>query len=99
MPGPIDLTQVRTFIHLYETRSVTGTADALRVSQPTVSYTLGKMRRRFGDDLFVRTAHGLAPSGTADQLYEPLRAALEDIDRAMSAPRSSIHRPPPGSSR
>jgi DNA-binding transcriptional LysR family regulator len=85
VPGPIDLTQVRTFVHLYETRSVTATADALRVSQPTVSYTLGKMRRRFGDDLFVRTARGLAPTGAADQLYEPLRAALGEIDRAVSA--------------
>lgn len=85
MPGPIDLTQVRTFVQLYETRSVTATAEALRVSQPTVSYTLGKMRRRFGDDLFVRTAHGLVPSGTAHQLYEPLRVALEDIDRAVNA--------------
>lgn len=81
----MDLTQVRTFVQLYETRSVTGTAAALRVSQPTVSYTLGKMRRRFGDDLFVRTAHGLAPTGAADQLYEPLRVALEEIDRAVSA--------------
>lgn len=85
MPGPFDLTQVRTFIQLYETRSVTATAEALRVSQPTVSYTLGKMRRRFGDDLFVRTPRGLVPSGTAHQLYEPLRVALEDIDRAVNA--------------
>jgi len=85
VPAPIDLTQVRTFIHLYETRSVTATAEALRVSQPTVSYTLGKMRRRFGDDLFVRTARTLVPTGAADQLYEPLRAALEEIDRAVSA--------------
>ncbi len=83
MPGPVDLTQVRTFVHLYETRSVTATAEALRVSQPTVSYTLGKMRRRFGDELFVRTSRGLQPTGTSTHLYEPLRAALEEIDRAV----------------
>jgi len=85
MPGPIDLTQVRTFVHLYETRSVTATAEAMRVSQPTVSYTLSKLRRRFGDDLFVRTPRGLLPTGISPHLYEPLRAALEEIDRAVTS--------------
>src|SRR6476660_706654 len=85
MPGPIDLTQVRTFVHLYETRAVTATAEAMRVSQPTVSYTLSKLRRRFGDDLFVRTPRGLLPTGISPHLYAPLRAALEEIDRAVSS--------------
>jgi DNA-binding transcriptional LysR family regulator len=85
VPGPIDLTQVRTFVHLYESRSVTATAEALSVTQPTVSYTLGKLRRRFDDDLFVRTATGLQPTGTSSRLYEPLRTALAEIDRAVSS--------------
>lgn len=85
MAGPIDLTQVRTFVQLYETRSVTATAEALQVTQPTVSYTLAKLRRRFGDDLFVRTAEGMLPTDTCTQLYEPLRTALAEIDRAVSS--------------
>lgn len=85
MTSPIEFTQVRTFVRLFETRSVTATAKALQVSQPTVSYTLNKLRRRFGDDLFVRAPEGLKPTGTSRQLYEPLRAALEEIDRAVSA--------------
>ncbi len=79
---PIDLVQVRTFVHLYETRSVTATAELLHVTQPTVSYTLAKLRRRFGEELFVRTAQGLAPTPAATELYEPFRSALETIDRA-----------------
>lgn len=84
MASPIEFTQVRTFVRLFETRSVTATAKALQVSQPTVSYTLNKLRRRFSDDLFVRTPEGLKPTDTSRQLYEPLRAALEEIDRAVS---------------
>lgn len=80
--GPIDLVQVRTFVHLYETRSVTATAELMHVTQPSVSYTLGKLRRRFGEELFVRTPDGLQPTAAAADLYEPFRSALETIDRA-----------------
>jgi DNA-binding transcriptional LysR family regulator len=79
--GPIDLVQVRTFVHLYDTRSVTAAAELLHVTQPSVSYTLGKLRRRFGEELFVRTAQGLEPTPTATELYEPFRSALETLDR------------------
>ncbi|GAA2138041.1 LysR family transcriptional regulator [Nocardioides koreensis] len=82
MAAPIDLVQVRTFVHLYETRSVTATAELLHVTQPTVSYTLGKLRRRFDEELFVRTPQGLEPTPTATELYEPFRSAVETIDRA-----------------
>lgn len=83
MESPVDLGHVRTFVHLYETRSVTATAHLLHVTQPTVSYTLSKLRRRFDEELFVRTHTGLAPTAAATALYEPLRAALEKIDRAV----------------
>lgn len=84
----IDLVEVRTFVHLYETRSVTATAERLHVTQPTVSYTLAKLRRRFGEELFVRTAQGLEPTPAAAGLYAPLRAGLETIERAVAPPRA-----------
>ena len=83
MASPIDLNQVRTFVHLYETRSVTATSRLLHVSQPTVSYTLQKLRRHFGEELFVRSARGLKPTPAATRLYEPLSVAIADIDRAV----------------
>ncbi|MFC4783922.1 LysR family transcriptional regulator [Nocardioides sp. MAHUQ-72] len=82
MNRPIDLVQVRTFVHLYETRSVTATAELMHVAQPSVSYQLGKLRRRFAEELFVRTSHGLEPTAAATGLYEPFRSALDTIDRA-----------------
>ncbi len=85
MTGPIDLVQVRTFVHLYETRSVTATAELLHVTQPSVSYTLGKLRRRFDERLFVRTPRGLEPTPAATELYEPFRSALATLDRATGA--------------
>lgn len=86
MSGQIDLVQVRTFVHLFETRSVTATAELMHVTQPTVSYTLGKLRRRFADELFVRTRDGLEPTPSATELYEPFSSALETLDRAAGPP-------------
>ncbi|MEV6831167.1 LysR family transcriptional regulator [Amycolatopsis sp. NPDC051102] len=79
-----DLNLVRTFVLLYETRSVTATAEALHVTQPTISYSLQKLRRRFSDELFRRTGGGLAPTTTARTLYEPLHSALSEIEAAVS---------------
>ncbi len=79
-----DLNLVRVFVLLYETRSVTATADAVHVSQPTVSYSLAKLRRHFGDELFRRSGHGLSPTAAADRLYEPLRQSLATIQQAIS---------------
>jgi DNA-binding transcriptional LysR family regulator len=79
-----DLNLVRVFVLLYETRSVTATAEAVHVSQPTVSYSLAKLRRHFGDELFRRSGHGLSPTAAADRLYEPLRQSLAEIQQAIT---------------
>jgi DNA-binding transcriptional LysR family regulator len=79
-----DLNLVRVFVLLYETRSVTATAQAVHVSQPTVSYSLAKLRRHFGDELFRRSAGGLSPTAAAERLYDPLRQSLDGIQRAVS---------------
>jgi DNA-binding transcriptional LysR family regulator len=84
MMRDFDLNLVRTFVLLYETRSVTATAEALHVTQPTISYSLQKLRRRFSDELFRRTGGGLVPTTTARALYEPLHGALSGIETAVS---------------
>lgn len=84
MPLP-DLNQLRTFVVLYELRSLTATADRLHVTQPTVSYTLRQLRQRFGDDLFHREGHVMVPTPRAQQLFGPLHEALSQIDATVNA--------------
>lgn len=84
MAAEFDLNLVRTFVLLYETRSATAAAELLGVTQPTVSYGLGKLRRRLRDELFVRGPGGLVPSSEAERLYPPLRAAIADMDGTLS---------------
>ncbi|WP_039828621.1 LysR family transcriptional regulator [Nocardia testacea] len=85
MTSDVDLNLVRTFVLLYETRSVTAAADLLGVTQPTVSYGLGKLRRRLDDELFVRGPGGLVPTSESERLYPPLRAALAEVTETLGA--------------
>lgn len=85
MAERFDLNLVRIFVLLYETRSVTAAADLIGVSQPTVSYSLGKLRRRLHDQLFVRGPGGLIPTSEAERLYPPLRAAVAEVDETLGA--------------
>lgn len=79
-----DLNQLRTLVSLYELRSVTAVADHLHVTQPTVSYTLKRLRERFDDELFRREGHDMVPTAKATQLFGPIHAALSQIDATVS---------------
>jgi DNA-binding transcriptional LysR family regulator len=79
-----DLNQLRTFVVLYELRSVTAVAQRLHVTQPTVSYTLRRLRARFGDELFRREGHDMVPTAKATQLFGPLHEALAQIEATVN---------------
>lgn len=69
---------------LHQTRSVTRTAQALALSQPTVSIGLAKLRVQFNDSLFVRTADGMQPTPHADALIVQVRQALAALRQLSS---------------
>lgn len=79
-----DLNQLRTFVVLYELRSVTATAERLHVTQPTVSYTLRRLRDRFDDELFRREGHDMVPTAKATALFGPLHESLAQIDATVT---------------
>lgn len=78
-----DMNLMRTFLVVYETRSVTEAADLLFVSQPSVSYALSKLRRLFADQLFHRGASGFEATPAADRLYPQMRQAIQAMDMAV----------------
>ena len=51
-------------------------AETLGISQPAVSNSLAKLRKLFGDELFLRTPRGMEPTPFADQLAESVSYAL-----------------------
>ena len=80
----IDLDLLRTFVAIYERRSLTRAAGALNVTQPSVSYALGRLRGELGDPLFVRSARGMTPTARAEQLYTVARSSIDAIDDVVA---------------
>lgn len=80
----VDLNLLKAFVLLYETRSVTRTADTLCLTQPSVSHSLRRLRRQFDDELFLRTSQGLTPTELANRMYPQLHQALEVIEETVS---------------
>lgn len=80
----LDLNLLVVFNQLLIERRVSKVAENLGVSQPAVSNALAKLRRLFGDDLFLRTPTGMAPTPFADQLAESVSAALAMIHSGVN---------------
>lgn len=64
------------FDEIHRTGSMTRAAERLDLAQPTSSIWLAKLRRAWGDPLFVRTSTGMRPTPRADALIGPAREAL-----------------------
>ncbi|MBK6715735.1 MAG: LysR family transcriptional regulator [Burkholderiales bacterium] len=80
----IDLNQLVLFQQLMVERRVSKVAENLGLSQPAVSNSLARLRRLFGDDLFVRTPTGMMPTPFAEQLAEPIGYALGMIHSGLN---------------
>ena len=81
----LDLNLLRTFLEIYEARSVTRAAQELSLTQPTVSHSLARLRTQLGDPLFVRGPGGLQPTARADELFQVFRSAVDDVDGAVDS--------------
>jgi DNA-binding transcriptional LysR family regulator len=80
----LDLNLLVVFNQLLVERRVSKVADNLGVSQPAVSNSLAKLRRLFGDELFLRTPKGMEPTPFADQLAESVGYALAMIHSGVN---------------
>jgi DNA-binding transcriptional LysR family regulator len=90
-----DLNLIKTFIAIYETRSVSAAAKRLNITQPSVSYSLNRLRDLLRDPLFSRTRDGMVPTFNATQLFTAFKSGLETIEAAISStrefnPRASV---------
>lgn len=73
----MDLKLLTVFDEVYKTRSVSRAGENLGIAQSSISIALARLRRHFGDPLFVRTSDGMLPTPHATSLVEPVRQALE----------------------
>jgi DNA-binding transcriptional LysR family regulator len=79
----LDLRHLRIFLAVYAMRNVTRAADAVGLSQSSVSVVLSQLREHYGDPLFVRTSDGMKPTPRAEQLVPPVRQALQMLEQSL----------------
>lgn len=79
-----DLHLLACFDALAACGNVSKAARMLDMTQPAMSNALARLRRKFGDDLFLRTRNGVTPTPKALDLVEPVRNVLRDMESIMS---------------
>ena len=80
----VDLNLLRVFDAVLRERGVTPAGTLLGLTQPAVSNALARLRKVFGDALFVRTASGMDATPFARELAEPVRQALALLESALA---------------
>src|SRR3954449_11497536 len=78
-----DLNLLLVFEAILRERSVTKAGERLEPSQPAMSHALNRLRWLLKDQLFVRTPDGMVPTPRADELTQPVRRALSDLQSAL----------------
>ena len=62
--------QIEVFYNIYRYKSMTAAASELKVSQPSISKTLGVIEKNLGFKLFIRKGKFLDPTDEAKELFE-----------------------------
>ncbi len=78
----LNLEWFRTFKTIYETGSLTATAQQLYISQPGVSLHLNSLETYVGYKLFDRAARKMVPTERAKMLYNHILEALNRLELA-----------------
>lgn len=81
----IDLSLIKVFIIVYETKNISHAAERLNLSQPSVTYNLNRLRRFLNDPLFERDKFGVKPTKLAQSLYPSFSQSIAEIEIAISA--------------
>ena len=81
----LDLNLLRLLRVVVETQNTSVAAEKLGISQTSVSRGMAKLRETFGDQLFIRKAHGVEPSELAEKLAEAAEHMLTPFSQVLEA--------------
>ncbi|HEX6136937.1 MAG TPA: LysR family transcriptional regulator [Casimicrobiaceae bacterium] len=79
----LDLNLLVAFDAIVKERNITLAAQRIGLSQPAMSSALGRLRKTFNDQLFVRTGSGMQPTPYAQLLAPPIQRACELIATSL----------------
>jgi len=82
----LDLNLLRVFDAVMAEGSLTRAAERLAMTQPAASHALKRLHAAVGEELLLRTAFGMRPTARAETLWPQVRAALAQLQGALSPP-------------
>lgn len=82
------LVQLRTFVEVYRTGSISRAAAALNLSQPAASAHIQALEQLAEQKLFVRKPRGVVPTPAAQELAQQVSLHFDAIERKLS----SVHK-------
>ena len=83
-----ELADLKAVMALIEHGTVTRAAQALGTTQSALSYQLDRMRKRFGDALFVRIGNRMAATPFTQRLAEPAARVLRIMETEINSLQS-----------
>ncbi|MHA6264350.1 LysR family transcriptional regulator [Arenibacterium sp. CAU 1754] len=86
-PLSVDFAALRTLRMVHALGSFSRAAETLGITQSTVSYTIDRLRRIFGDPLFVRQGGGTVPTDRCNEIVSTA-ARMTDEFSAILEPRA-----------
>jgi DNA-binding transcriptional LysR family regulator len=82
----MDLRKISYFFAVIEHRNLSGAAQALRVSQPTLSRQMQAFETSFKTPLFVRSGRGMTPTEAGRRLHE----GLQGLERQLHSLKNDV---------
>lgn len=83
----IDLNLLVVFDAVYRKRNTTRAGEELHMTQSAVSNALRRLRDILGEQLFIRTGHGLVPTEISVRLAGPVQESLNRMEYALKNAR------------
>ncbi|MBW8813322.1 MAG: LysR family transcriptional regulator [Caulobacterales bacterium] len=74
----MELRELRYFLAVFETGSITAAARRCFISQPSISAAIAALEAELGAVLFARHRKGVSPTPAAEQLYVRARSLVDD---------------------
>lgn len=83
----MDLRQLKYFVQIVESGSLSKASRQLYIAQPALSQQLARLEAEVGKPLLVRTSKGVTPTENGLALLQHARFMLRELDQALSIAR------------